>query len=498
MNIPSPLPTTLYRAASVRELDRIAIEDFSIPGIELMERASTAAYEVLRLRWPDARRVTVVAGAGNNAGDGFILARFIRQAGLEVRLICLSSPAKLCGDARTAYEGMAAEGIVSEEFMAASLAEADVLVDALLGTGLSRPVDGAWAAAIEAMNESALPILALDIPSGLHSDNGSVLGVAVRATATISFIGLKQGLYTGLGREYAGDILFAGLKVPAAVYERVGADARRLRYTASSDFLPLRPRTAHKGHHGHVLVVGGELGYPGAVPLAAEAAARVGAGLVSVATRPAHVPIVSALCPEVMARGIESAAELIPLLAKATVVLVGPGLGQTPWGRALLSAALDFRGPLVLDADALNLLAAMGTEPQDNWVLTPHPGEAGRLLGSSSASVQADRFSAAGELVTRYGGVCVLKGSGTLVLKENELPQVCSDGNPGMASGGMGDVLGGAIAGLIAQRLNPWQAACFGVAMHARAGDLAAANGERGLLARDLIPHLRTMVNPAG
>ncbi len=489
----SSLPTTLYRAAGVRELDRIAIQDFGIPGIELMERASAAAFEALRSRWPEARRIVVIAGAGNNAGDGFILARLARQAGLALRLHCISDPAKLQGDARLAYEGMAAEGILSEEFNASSLAESDVLVDALLGTGLSRSVEGEWAAVIQMMNESRVPILALDIPSGLHSDSGRVLGVAVRATATISFIGLKQGLYTGLGREYAGDILFAGLDVPAAVYERVDANAHRLEFDAASNNLPPRPRTAHKGNYGHVLVVGGDLGYPGAAALAAEAAARVGAGLVSVATRPAHVPVVSMLRPEVMARGIESAAELIPLLKKATVVLAGPGLGQNSWGRELLAAVLDFSGLLVLDADALNLLAAMGAEAQDNWVLTPHPGEAGRLLGSDSAAVQADRFAAAHELVARYGGVCVLKGSGTVVLKEHELPQVCSDGNPGMASGGMGDVLGGAIAGLMAQGLSPWQAACSGVAMHARTGDLAAASGERGLLARDLIPHLRAL-----
>ncbi len=491
------LPTALYRAASVRELDRVAIEEFGIPGIELMERASAVAFDVLRGRWPEAQRIVVIAGAGNNAGDGFILARLAKLVGLDVRLLYLTAPEKLLGDARLAYQGMAAAGVVSESFKATSLAQADVLVDALLDTGLCRPVEGEWAAAIVAMNESPAPVLALDIPSGLHSDTGSILGVAVRAAATISFIGLKQGLYTGLAREYAGDILFSDLDVPAAIYKRVDADAHRLEFDTSRDALLPRPRATHKGNYGHVLIVGGELGYPGAAPLAAEAAARVGAGLVSVATRAAHVPVVSMLRPEVMAHGIESAAELIPLLKKATVVLAGPGLGQTPWARHLLSVVLEFRGPLVLDADALNLLAVMGTEAQNNWVLTPHPGEAARLLGSNTAVVQTDRFAAAHELVARYGGISVLKGSGTIVLKEKEPSRVCSDGNPGMASGGMGDVLGGTIAGLIAQGLNPWQAACTGVAIHARAGDLAAVSGERGLLARDLIPHLRTLINPS-
>jgi NAD(P)H-hydrate epimerase len=232
----------------------------------------------------------------------------------------------------------------------------------------------------------------------------------------------------------------------------------------------------------------------GAVRMAAEAAARTGAGLVSVATREVHAPFLNLATPELMVRGVESVEALTPLLERATVIAIGPGLAQTTWSRTLLQALINNDLPMVLDADALNLLA-QDPVPRKPWVLTPHPGEAARLLGIDTATIQQDRYSAATALQQRYGGVCVLKGAGTVVSSKDRIT-VCGSGNPGMASGGMGDVLTGVIAGLLAQGLSLVDAAELGVCLHAAAGDAAAESGERGMLATDLLPYLRRLVNP--
>lgn len=488
------LPTALYTAAQVRELDRRAIEDFAIPGYELMQRAGRAAFGVLRARWPAARRITVLCGTGNNGGDGYVLARLALEAGLQAEVIQLGEPGRIRGDALRAREAyLAAGGRVQGD--TGRLPEAEVLVDALLGTGLERTVEGRWRAAIEALNAHPAPVLAVDIPSGLHADTGAVLGAAVQAAATVTFIGLKRGLFTGRAPALVGELVFDDLQVPAEVHAGVPAAARRLVLAELQQALAPRRRDDHKGRFGHVLVVGGDLGMAGAVRMAAEAAARCGAGLTSVATRREHVAAVVGPRPELMCRGVDAPAELDALMARASVIAIGPGLGRGPWGRGLLERVLEADLPLVVDADALNLLAAEPLRRED-WVLTPHPGEAARLLGCPVAEVQADRYGAAAELARRYGGVCVLKGAGSLVADGQGLA-VCTAGNPGMASGGMGDVLTGILAGLRAQGLEAGPAARLGVCLHAAAADRAAAEGgERGLLAGDLFPHLRPLVNP--
>ncbi|MGD8310621.1 MAG: NAD(P)H-hydrate dehydratase, partial [Chromatiales bacterium] len=372
----------------------------------------------------------------------------------------------------------------------------DVLVDALFGTGLEREVTGEWAEAVEAANRHPAPILAIDIPSGLHADTGRILGTAVRSHTTVSFIGLKQGMFTCEGSECCGRIHFDGLEIPARVYGSQVISARRLDWSKQSQLVPPRRRNAHKGHFGHVLVVGGARGLSGAARMAGEAAARAGAGLVSLATRPEHAALLSVARPELMCHGVEAASDLGPLLERATVVAVGPGLGRSRWAGCLLGRVLESSLPMVVDADALNLLA---DEPavRPDWILTPHPGEAARLLGSSAARIQADRFSAARELQARFGGVTVLKGAGTLVETGGTRPPgVCTEGNPGMASGGMGDLLTGIIAGLLAQGLELEDAAEAGVCLHGAAADRAALAGERGLLATDLLPEIRRLVNP--
>lgn len=489
------LPSRLYRAGQVRAMDRFAIETLGIPGIELMRRAGAAAFAALRGRWPEARTVSVLCGAGNNGGDGYVLARLALEAGLDVRAYPLAAPDRLRGDALAAFQEYQAAGGPLLDFVPAGFEGAQVLVDGLLGTGLDRAVEGFYAELIHGVNRFRGGVLALDIPSGLDADTGRVLGVAVKADVTVSFIGLKQGLFTGEGPDCCGEVLCDDLAVPPSVWAGQTPSARLLPPWAAG--LPRRARGTHKGHYGHVLVVGGAPGFSGAARMAAEAAARVGAGLVSVASHPGHAGWLNVGRPELMCHGVAGAEDLRPLLERASVVAVGPGLGtgQAGWGRVLFDAVLDSGLPLVVDADALNLLA-LSPLKRDDWLLTPHPGEAARLLKTTSGGIQADRFAAIAALQQRFGGTLVLKGAGSLVLGPGSAqPAVCVQGNPGMASGGMGDVLTGVVAGLLAQGMDFTEAAELGVRLHGAAGDRAAQDGERGLLAGDLMPWLHRLVN---
>lgn len=487
------LPYALYGAAQVRALDRCAIERHGIPAAELMRRAGQAAWRLLHTHWPAARRLAVLCGAGNNGGDGYILATEAIRSGCEVRLLTLGDHDRLSPESAAAAVGFAAAGGIAEPYRSLP-ANASVIVDGLFGTGLSRPVEGRYAQAIESANASRAPVLALDLPSGLDADTGQVLGDAVRADLTLCFIGLKRGLFTGRGPALTGEVRFDGLDVPPAIYASEVLSARRIDWRKERELLPPRPADAHKGMAGHVLIVGGAPGMSGAPRIAGESALRSGAGLVTVATHPDHAATLNLTRPELMVAAVPDAVVLTAVAARATVVAIGPGLGQGDWGRRLFAAALELGRPMVVDADALNLLAA-APRRADHWVLTPHPGEAARLLGCSIADVEQDRFAAAAEIQRRFGGVVVLKGAGTIVAGPGQRPPaVCSDGNPAMASAGMGDALTGIIAALLAQRssespgagLAPDQAAGAGVCLHAAAGDLAAAGADRGLLAGDL------------
>jgi len=480
------LPTALYRAVQVRELDRIAIQERGILGFELMSRAGYEVFQCICTKWPDAQSVAVFCGAGNNAGDGYIVAGLALAAGLNVSVYSLTDPVNLKGDALTAYQNyIAAKGAVIS-FQGEEVIEVDVIVDALLGTGLDRPVTGLYAIAIQVINKSSAHVVAVDSPSGLNADTGNVMGCAVKADCTVTFIGLKQGLFTGHAADYCGEIFYASLAVPDDVLLAVSSSAVRVVKIP----LPRRDRCSHKGNYGHVLIVGGDWGYSGAARLAGEAALRAGAGLVSVATRTEHAGLMNLNRPELMCHGVESVGQLAVLLEKASVVVIGPGLGQSDWAKELFMAAIKAQKPMVVDADALNLLARSPlTNP--GWILTPHPGEAARLLSRSTAEIQQDRFASVTAIQAKYGGIAILKGAGTLIASDDEIA-VSTTGNPGMASGGMGDVLAGVIAAFLAQGLSLKNAAQQGVYCHGQAADLAAEKeGERGLLASDLMPFLR-------
>ena len=491
----SSLPVAVHTAAQVRALDRHAIDDLQIPSYTLMTRAGEAALGALRSCWPSAQRIAVVCGPGNNGGDGYVLARLAREQRLEVVAVGLHEPARLQGDARRAYDDFLAAGGTVGSWHADCLRGMDVIVDAIFGVGLSRPVDGVAAEAIAAINHSDARVLALDIPSGLHADTGEILGDAVRAERTVTFLGLKLGFYLGEGPNCVGVVMFDGLELPAQALAYVEATALRIDEPEVAELLPPRRRTAHKGQQGSVLVIGGNIGMPGAARMAGEAALRAGAGLVTIATRNENVAAIVGARPELMCRGVTSAEELTALIARADVLALGPGLGQDEWAQTMFETALAKDRRVVVDADALSLLAQ---SPRKNahWILTPHPGEAARLIGKTTAEVQHDRLGAAREIAARYGGTVVLKGAGTLVLSDEGLPAICDRGNPGMASAGMGDVLTGVIAGIVAQKAELAAAARVGVLVHALAGDMAARRGERGLLATDLLAYLPTCVNP--
>lgn len=382
------LPAALFTAAQVREIDARLIAA-GTPGFELMQRAAHAAWRALRRRWPEAGVLTVLAGRGNNAGDGYLIAALAQRAGWQVRVLAVGDPQELQGDAALALGEARQAGVAIEAWHADALLQG-VLVDALLGTGIAGEVREPYASAITAMNVSDLPVLAVDLPSGLCADTGRILGCAVRADLSVSFIGLKLGLFTGEGPDRVGALVFDDLQASAEDLLQTRPEGLRLCESSLPRLAPRSP-TAHKGSFGQVLVIGGDLGTGGAALLSAEAALRCGAGMVSLATRPQHVTASLVRQPEIMCHGVESTYGLTALVERADVLVVGPGLGQAPWGRSLLSLAAQRQVPQVWDADALNLLATGAVALPGECLITPHPGEAARLLKTSVAQIQADR-----------------------------------------------------------------------------------------------------------
>ena len=486
---------SLFRVDQVREIDAHAIRAGKIAGIELMRRAAFAAFSCLRKRWPQARRLTIVAGPGNNGGDAFLIAVLAKAEGLAVELVASSEQSR--GDAETARGNWRdAGGSIRLAQIDAVLPSADVIVDGLFGTGISRAPAGVDALLIERMQQATGRRLSLDVPSGLDADTGFAPGVALKADATISFVAWKRGLFTADGMDCCGELELDTLAIPYSSYAGRDADARLLGIELFNQF-PVRKRNVNKGCFGHVLVVGGESGMAGAPRLAAEASLRAGAGLVSVATRLAHVAPINASRPEIMAHGVDDPQMLDALIERASVLAVGPGLGVRGWGHALWDRAVHGGKPMVLDADGLNLLASHASSDMQISVITPHPGEAARLLGCDVVEIQKDRFASVRRLAEKFDCVAVLKGAGTLVADPRGQVALCPFGNPGMASAGMGDLLTGVIAGLLAQGMSPWDSACLGVLAHAVSGDRAAQGRPRGLLASDLLLPLRDCVNGA-
>ncbi len=452
------LPQALYDAGGSRRVDQEAMHLGGFTAKAFMERAAQAALTELRCRYPSAQRVAILAGPGRNGGDGRLLAA---QTGLPMA-VDLIEP-----------------GLMAAEEIARRLAGCDVVVDAMFGTGLQRPPEGCWRETIVVVNHAARPVFALDVPSGIDASTGNTPGVAIRADATLCLVTLKAGLFTGNALDYRGALLFDSLDVPSDAYERVVPVAWRMRDPREIRLPVPRPNT-HKGEMGRVLVVGGGPGMPGAARLAGEAAYVGGAGLVVVATHPGHAACLNVAVPELIVYGVDNLSILKERHFDA--LAVGCGLGQDAWAEAMWAAACAFPGPLVVDGDALRLLARAPTHCS-NFVLTPHPGEAALLLGCSSAVIQADRRAAAAEIVGRFGGVCVLKGAGTIVA-DGRRCYVCDCGSAALATAGTGDVLTGLVAAFLGRGLGAPDAARLAVMLHGRAGEHAPGPGLRasGLL----------------
>ena len=464
----------------------------------LMVQAGTAAFEVMRERWPSVRRIAVLVGPGQNGGDGLVIARLAREAGLSVELLGWRRPEFTRGSAR-AWQALR-EGVprmevtVDPESVRAALARADVVVDALFGIGLSRAIEGSPADFLrrvaECLGERAeVPVMAVDAPSGLNCNTAAVDPLTLPADLTVTFLGVKRGQVTGPGVAACGERVLADLGFPIA-----GATPNSVRLLHGGWSLAPRRPDGHKGAYGTVLVVAGNRGMPGAARLAAEAALRLGAGKVIVATHPDHAATLNVGRPELIVHGVSRGDDLPALLDQSTAVVVGPGLGRDAWSEAMWGGLRDGRLPMVIDADGLRLLepgALAGREA----VITPHPGEAAALLGCRAGEVNDDRYAAARRLADRYGTMVLLKGAGTVLADESEVA-VCLRGSPSLATAGSGDVLSGLISALLAMGLPLREGVEGAVGLHGAAGELEArARGTWGLAALDLLEPVRDLVN---
>ncbi|MBL4607439.1 MAG: NAD(P)H-hydrate dehydratase [Pseudomonadales bacterium] len=497
------MPINLYRAEQTRELDRYAIEELGVSSLLLMERAGMACFRQIEARWPNAKHITIFCGHGNNGGDGYVIAGLAKLAGVDVTVLQLGALEQMRGDAAFCQQranrlGVTIDTILNSDDLSAQRAHldnSDIVVDALLGTGISGAPRGLYKQAIDAINQCAANVLAVDTPSGLCVDTGYAEGVVVKAQLTLTFIACKQGLLTGSAANYTGTLLFDDLGVPQDVYLHQAPSSLRLDLVTLLKCLPFRPAIAHKGDCGHVLVIGGAEGMGGAAVMAATAAARVGAGLVSIASPNENITLQAASQPELMCPSAKYEVDLRGLILRANALVIGPGLGESEWSILALTLALESGKPCVVDADAQNLFSESSSmQAHSSCVLTPHPKEASRLLHCSTGEVQKDRFKAIGVMTKTFGATVVLKGSGTLISDGQQI-SLLSAGGPAMASGGMGDVLSGVIGGLMAQGCAALYAAQLGASLHAGAADrLAEASGVRGVLATDLIPSIRQLM----
>jgi hydroxyethylthiazole kinase-like uncharacterized protein yjeF len=496
-------------AAEMRALDRWTIEN-GTPGPVLMERAGEGAARLLRRHWPRLRGPAVVCcGKGNNGGDGFVVARHLRRARLGAEVWLVGRRDDVRGDAadmlrrwRGAVTTVETTGQL--DALRRRLARAGVVVDALLGTGLNAPVEGVLAAVIDAINEAGRRVLAIDIPSGLSSDTGRAMGAAVRATVTATFAFPKIGQVIYPGAELCGTLEVVDIGIPAEALASVTPRIRLLEAGEVGRMLPRRPRDSNKGTFGHVLVVAGSRGKTGAALLASTAAARAGAGLTTLAAAGSLLPVLEGRTREIMCEPLPDGPDGVAALADGAAldralrdraaVVCGPGLGQADATRALVAHVVRHaRTALVLDADGLNLVAGtrLLRERPAPTVVTPHPGEMARLVGRSTRDVQADRVGIARGFAAEQGVVTVLKGARTVIATPEGDCAISPTGNPGMASGGTGDVLSGIIGGLLAQGLEAAAAAVLGVYAHGAAADaVVARRGEVGLLAGDLVDEL--------
>jgi NAD(P)H-hydrate epimerase len=499
----------LVTAAEMRELDRKAIEEVGIPSLVLMENAGRTTYRILRREFANPSPVAVIAGRGNNGGDGSVVARYLAQAGIPVAIFLVAGRDQVKGDALVNLEIAARMGLeiveVREEQdlnpLAHRLARSGLIVDALLGTGLNSEVRGLMRLVIDEINRMRPPVLAVDIPSGLCADTGQALGAAVRAQVTVTYGWPKIGQILPPGRDYAGRLWQVDISIPPELAREVPAELAEAAEMRA--LLPPRPWGGHKGNFGHLVVIAGSAGKTGAAALASEAAVRSGAGLVTLGIPASLNDILEAKITEAMtlplpeaigerALGMKALEPLQNFLENKTAAALGPGLGTHPeTGELVRRLTRDLPLPMVIDADGVNALAGapeLVKTAAGPRILTPHPGEMARFLGTTTQAVQADRLGTARKAAAAANAVVVLKGAQTLVADAQGRVSVNATGNPALASGGTGDVLTGLIGGFLAQKLDPWDAARLGVYLHGLAADFFVdRSGPRGLIAGDLL-----------
>ena len=501
----------IVSAAEMREIDRSTSERFGVPSLMLMEAAGTAVAQFILSRYPEARRIGILCGKGNNGGDGFVVARKLVEGGRAARVLLLGAPEELRGDAAIMFARLAAAPVVMREagelksVPATEVFGSDLIVDAILGTGFRPPVSPFYAVAISRMNMSSAPVVAVDIPSGADADAVQKAdGIVARADAIVTFTAPRPAhVFAELT---SGPTVIAPIGSPPEAIE----SKLDLHLSTATDFAELlapRPRESNKGSYGHVLVIGGSLGKAGAAALAGFAALRVGGGLATVATAQSVLGVVAGFCPELMTAALEDtesgtissktleSGRLDAIVEGKSVLAIGPGISRNPETAEFVRRAVSrYKRPIVLDADGLNAfegasekLASVGSA-----VITPHPGEMARLTGRKVADIQANRVQVARKFAAECQVIVVLKGHRTLIASPQGACWVNATGNPGMATGGTGDVLTGMIAGLIAQHPNQmFQATALAVHLHGLAGDLAAEIlGEHSLVATDLLRYL--------
>jgi hydroxyethylthiazole kinase-like uncharacterized protein yjeF len=476
----------LYLPETVYQLDKAAVEQDGLPEIELMQRAGQSVWRSLVTRWPEVSTITVFAGAGNNGGDAFVVALSARRQGVKVQLLIQGDLSRQSDTSRHFRKLWEQAGGEYEDWQGQAL-NGDVIVDGLLGIGLQRELDDHWQKMIAAINACDVPRVAIDIPSGLNGSTGNPQPVAVAAQLTVTFIGAKTGQYLADGPDYCGELLYEDLGVTTSRRQAIPA---ALKVIDSCSLPPPRNRNSHKNHYGNLLIIGGDQGMSGAVALAAQAALRSGAGLVTALVHPECRGNLASF-PEIMVLGWDA---LESRLAQASVVVIGPGLGDSAAAARCLQSLHQVDLPMVVDASALktDFLHSLKSK---QVVITPHPGEAAALLSVASAEIQADRLGACERLTETFAATCVLKGSGTLIGQQAATPALNPTGNPGMASAGMGDVLSGIIAAMLGQGLTPFEAAKSAVYLHGLCADYCCTERDQtGLIASDIVKQIPVAV----
>ena len=494
----SQLQDNLYSADTVRKIDQLAITELNNNALKLMNRAGMAAFDELVESFGQPGLITVFCGSGNNAGDGYILAARASQKRIPVQVVELSQTHKFSDETLRARQCAVDSNVSMIDFDPDLEIQEGVIVDCLLGIGYKGQLRQPYDKAIKLINAAELPVLAMDIPSGLNADTGAVEDNAVSADVTVTFVAAKAGLFTGKGPALCGEVIYHSLDISEQLFEQYQSSAKLMDLYELLELMPEFVGDEYKNKRGHCMVIGGDHGFGGAASMAAEASLRAGSGLTSVATQPQHVSNILARCPEIMACGVVSGQQLESLLDKPSVLVVGPGLGRSAWSEQLLQKAVATGLPMVLDADALNIVAdgRVVKTTGHTWVLTPHTGEAARLLNTTVDEIEANRYSAVQKIQEKYNAVVLLKGPGTLIASANQITKVCPYGNPGMATAGMGDLLSGIIGGLIAQGLSLQDAAELGCCLHSAAADkLVDDAGYRGIAASDLLPYLQKLLN---